>query len=220
MIGAKRLSPKPTPSRYPIVTQYRILRNDRCINCGTCIEACIYDCHVRSEQDARILADPKDNCCRNCFACIKRCPREALSMHLSEEFQALGDETYGPERIRCILEQAEQGKIPVSGALIVTTPQDIALLDARKGLKMFEKVEVPVLGVVENMSLHICSKCGHEEHIFGEGGAKRLAQESGVEVLGHLPLDIHIREQTDGGEPTQITPIMEKHDLSGMWWTR
>jgi glutamate synthase domain-containing protein 2/NAD-dependent dihydropyrimidine dehydrogenase PreA subunit len=116
MNGAKRLSPKPTPSRYPIVTPYRILRGDRCINCGTCIEACIYDCHVRSEQDPRILADPKDNCCRNCFACIKRCPREALSMHVSEEFQALGDTTYRPERIRCILEQAEQGKIPVSGA--------------------------------------------------------------------------------------------------------
>lgn len=95
-------------------------------------------------------------------------------------------------------------KIPVSGAVIVTTPQDIALLDARKGLKMFEKVEVPVLGVVENMSLHICSKCGHEEHVFGEGGAKRLAEESGVEVLGQLPLDILIREQTDGGEPTVV----------------
>ncbi|MEN8128736.1 MAG: iron-sulfur cluster carrier protein ApbC [Pseudomonadota bacterium] len=95
-------------------------------------------------------------------------------------------------------------KIPVSGAVIVTTPQDIALLDARKGLKMFEKVEVPVLGVVENMSLHICSKCGHEEHIFGEGGAARLAEESGVEVLGYLPLDIRIREQTDGGEPTVV----------------
>jgi len=95
-------------------------------------------------------------------------------------------------------------KIPVSGAIIVTTPQDIALLDARKGLKMFEKVEVPVLGVVENMSLHICSQCGHEEHIFGEGGAVKLAKESGVEVLGHLPLDIQIRKQTDGGEPTVV----------------
>ncbi len=116
MSGTKRLSPKPTPSRYPIVKPYRILRSDRCINCGTCIEACIYDCHCRSEEDARILADPLDNCCRNCFACIKRCPREALSMHLNEEFEALGDGTYTPERIRCILEQAEQGKIPVSGA--------------------------------------------------------------------------------------------------------
>jgi ATP-binding protein involved in chromosome partitioning len=86
----------------------------------------------------------------------------------------------------------------------VTTPQDIALLDARKGLKMFEKVEVPVLGIVENMSLHICSQCGHEEHIFGEGGANRLAEESGVDVLGQLPLDIRIREQADGGEPTVV----------------
>ena len=95
-------------------------------------------------------------------------------------------------------------KIPVSGAIIVTTPQDIALLDARKGLKMFEKVEVPVLGVVENMSIHICSNCGHEEPIFGEGGAKRLADESSVELLGQLPLDIRIREQSDGGEPTVV----------------
>ncbi len=93
-------------------------------------------------------------------------------------------------------------KIPVSGAIIVTTPQDIALLDARKGLKMFEKVEVPVLGVVENMSIHICSECGHEEPIFGEGGGQRMADESGVEVLGALPLDINIREQVDSGNPT------------------
>ena len=93
-------------------------------------------------------------------------------------------------------------KIPVSGAIIVTTPQDIALLDARKGLKMFEKVEVPVLGIVENMSIHICSECGHEEPIFGEGGGERMAEESGVEVLGALPLDINIRQQADGGNPT------------------
>ena len=93
-------------------------------------------------------------------------------------------------------------KIPVSGAIIVTTPQDIALLDARKGLKMFEKVEVPVLGVVENMSIHICSKCGHEEPIFGAGGGQRMADESGVEVLGVLPLDIKIREQADSGNPS------------------
>ncbi len=93
-------------------------------------------------------------------------------------------------------------KIPVSGAVIVTTPQDIALLDARKGLKMFEKVEVPVLGVVENMSIHICSECGHEEPIFGEGGGKRMAEESSVEMLGALPLDMSIREQVDGGNPT------------------
>lgn len=93
-------------------------------------------------------------------------------------------------------------KIPVSGAIIVTTPQDIALLDARKGLKMFEKVEVPVLGVVENMSIHICSQCNHEEPIFGEGGGKRMAEESSVDLLGALPLDISIREQVDGGNPT------------------
>ena len=93
-------------------------------------------------------------------------------------------------------------KIPVSGAVIVTTPQDIALLDARKGLKMFEKVEVPVLGVVENMSIHICSKCNHEEPIFGTGGGVKMAAENNVDLLGQLPLDIHIREQADGGEPT------------------
>ena len=93
-------------------------------------------------------------------------------------------------------------KIPVSGAIIVTTPQDIALLDARKGLKMFEKVEVPVLGVVENMSIHICSECGHEEPIFGSGGGEKMASEYEVDLLGQLPLDIHIREQADGGDPT------------------
>jgi len=95
-------------------------------------------------------------------------------------------------------------KIPVSGAVIVTTPQDIALLDARKGLKMFEKVNVPVLGVVENMSTYICSQCGHEEHIFGHGGGERLAAQYGVEYLGALPLDIKIREQADGGRPSVI----------------
>jgi ATP-binding protein involved in chromosome partitioning len=95
-------------------------------------------------------------------------------------------------------------KIPVSGAVIVTTPQDIALLDARKGLKMFEKVEVPVLGIVENMSLHICSNCGHEERIFGEGGGQRMADDYKVEFLGALPLDIHIREQADSGKPTVV----------------
>ncbi|NOR14918.1 MAG: hypothetical protein GQ544_04375, partial [Candidatus Aminicenantes bacterium] len=112
----KLLSPHPTPSRYPILTPYRILRNDLCINCGTCIEACIYDCHLRSEEDPRILADPKENCCRNCFACINRCPRNALSMQISEEFLKLGDSTYSPECIQSIQEQAETGKIPVSGA--------------------------------------------------------------------------------------------------------
>ena len=95
-------------------------------------------------------------------------------------------------------------KIPVSGAIIVTTPQDIALLDARKGLKMFRKVEVPVLGVVENMSLHICSQCGHEEPIFGAGGGESLAQENDVELLGQLPLDRRIREETDSGKPTVV----------------
>ena len=95
-------------------------------------------------------------------------------------------------------------KIPVSGAVIVTTPQDIALLDARKGLKMFEKVEVPVLGIVENMSIHVCSNCGHAEHIFGQGGGERMAKDYGVEFLGALPLDIRIREQADGGMPTVV----------------
>lgn len=93
-------------------------------------------------------------------------------------------------------------KIPVSGAVIVTTPQDIALLDARKGLKMFEKVKVPVLGVVENMSIHTCSKCGHQEHIFGAGGGERMSQDHGVAFLGSLPLTLSIREDADGGEPT------------------
>ena len=95
-------------------------------------------------------------------------------------------------------------KVPVSGAIIVTTPQDIALLDARKGLKMFQKVEVPMLGIVENMSIHICSSCGHEEHIFGEGGGGRMAEQYGVDFLGALPLDIRIREETDGGKPTVV----------------
>lgn len=95
-------------------------------------------------------------------------------------------------------------KIPVSGAVIVTTPQDIALLDARKGLKMFEKVEVPVLGVVENMSIHICSQCGHAEHIFGEGGGQRMADESDVDFLGALPLDYTICLQADEGKPTVV----------------
>jgi ATP-binding protein involved in chromosome partitioning len=93
-------------------------------------------------------------------------------------------------------------RVPVSGAVIVTTPQDIALLDARKGLKMFQKVDVPVLGVVENMSTHVCSHCGHEEHIFGAGGGKRMAEQYGVDLLAELPLDIRIREQADGGKPT------------------
>lgn len=96
-------------------------------------------------------------------------------------------------------------KVPVSGAVIVTTPQDIALLDARKGFKMFEKVEVPILGIVENMSTHICSNCNHEEHIFGQGGGERMAEEYGVNFLGALPLDIRIREETDTGKPTVVS---------------
>jgi len=95
-------------------------------------------------------------------------------------------------------------KVPVTGAVIVTTPQDIALLDARKGLKMFEKVNVPVLGIVENMSTHVCSNCGHEEHIFGAGGGGRMAEQYKVDLLGSLPLDIRIREQADTGKPTVV----------------
>jgi ATP-binding protein involved in chromosome partitioning len=95
-------------------------------------------------------------------------------------------------------------KVPVTGAIIVTTPQDIALLDARKGLKMFEKVDIPVLGVIENMSTHICSKCGHEEHIFGEGGGQRMSEQNDVDFLGALPLDIRIRVETDSGKPTVV----------------
>jgi len=95
-------------------------------------------------------------------------------------------------------------QVPVSGAVIVTTPQDIALLDARKGLAMFRKVSVPVLGVIENMSTHVCSACGHEEPIFGAGGGEQMASDFDVPLLGQLPLDIRIREQTDSGNPTVI----------------
>jgi ATP-binding protein involved in chromosome partitioning len=95
-------------------------------------------------------------------------------------------------------------KVPVTGAVIVTTPQDIALLDARKGLKMFEKVDIPVLGVIENMSTHICSKCGHEEHIFGTGGGQRMSEQNDVDFLGALPLDMRIRVETDSGKPTVV----------------
>lgn len=96
-------------------------------------------------------------------------------------------------------------KVPVSGAVIITTPQDISLLDARKGLRMFEKVNVPVLGIVENMSIHVCANCGHEQHIFGEGGGERMAAQYGVDLLGSLPLDITIREQVDSGRPSVIS---------------
>lgn len=96
-------------------------------------------------------------------------------------------------------------KIPVSGAVIVTTPQDLALLDARRAVEMFRKVNVPVLGVIENMSTHICSNCGHEEPIFGEGGGEHLADEYQVELIGRVPLNKHIREQTDSGQPPVVT---------------
>src|SRR5688572_13986103 len=96
-------------------------------------------------------------------------------------------------------------RVPVTGAVIVTTPQDIALIDARKGLKMFEKVGVPILGIVENMALHTCSNCGHEEHIFGAGGGERMGKDYNVELLGALPLDIGIRQQADSGKPTVVS---------------
>ena len=95
-------------------------------------------------------------------------------------------------------------QVPVTGAVIVTTPQDIALMDARKGLKMFEKVGIKIVGIVENMSTHICSKCGHEEHIFGSGGGEKMCADYNTELLGSLPLDIRIREQTDSGKPTVV----------------
>lgn len=95
-------------------------------------------------------------------------------------------------------------KIPVTGAVIVTTPQDIALLDAKKAVEMFRKVNVPILGVIENMSTHICSNCGHEEHIFGDGGGERIARDYQTQLLGSLPLDIRIREDVDTGKPTVV----------------
>ena len=95
-------------------------------------------------------------------------------------------------------------KVPVTGAVIVTTPQDIALLDARKGLKMFEKVGVPIIGIVENMSTYICPSCGHEEHVFGSGGGQKMCSDYGVDFLGSLPLNLSIREQSDAGCPTVV----------------
>ncbi len=95
-------------------------------------------------------------------------------------------------------------KVPVTGAVIVTTPQDIALIDARKGLKMFDKVGIPILGLVENMSIHICSKCGNEEHIFGHGGGELMCKDYDVEFLGALPLELAIREMADAGKPTVV----------------
>ncbi|EQD73557.1 cobyrinic acid ac-diamide synthase, partial [mine drainage metagenome] len=103
-------------------------------------------------------------------------------------------------------------RVPVSGAVIVTTPQDIALLDAMRALKMFQKVSVPVLGIVENMATHVCSQCGHEEHIFGAGGGERMAREYQLPLLGALPLDIRIREQMDAGVPTVVA--MPESDLT------
>jgi ATP-binding protein involved in chromosome partitioning len=96
-------------------------------------------------------------------------------------------------------------KVPVTGTVIVTTPQDIALIDARKGLKMFEKVGIPLLGVVENMSFHVCPKCGHESHIFGSGGAEKMCKDYGTELLGQLPLEESIRVQADSGKPTVVS---------------
>ena len=95
-------------------------------------------------------------------------------------------------------------RVPLAGAVIVTTPQDIALIDAIKGVKMFEKVGVPLLGVVENMAVHVCSQCGHAEHIFGEGGGKKMADDYKMDYLGALPLDINIRVDADGGQPTVV----------------
>jgi ATP-binding protein involved in chromosome partitioning len=95
-------------------------------------------------------------------------------------------------------------QVPVTGAVIVTTPQDIALMDAKKGLKMFEKVGIPILGIVENMAVHICSNCGHAEHIFGAEGGRKMAEQYGVDYLGSLPRDIRIREQADAGRPTVV----------------
>ena len=96
-------------------------------------------------------------------------------------------------------------KVPLTGAIIVTTPQDIALLDARTGLKMFEKVGLPILGVVENMAVHVCTNCGHAEHIFGADGGKKMSAEYGVSYLGALPLSLGIREQADAGRPTVVS---------------
>ncbi len=108
-------------------------------------------------------------------------------------------------------------RVPVTGAVIVTTPQDIALIDAKKGLKMFEKVGVPILGIVENMAVHICSNCGHAEHIFGADGGKRMAAEYGIDYLGGLPLALSIREQADAGRPTVISE--PSGEIAGLYKT-
>jgi ATP-binding protein involved in chromosome partitioning len=106
----------------------------------------------------------------------------------------------GPGDIQLTLSQ----RVPMTGAVVVTTPQDIALLDAKKGIKMFEKVGVPILGIVENMAVHVCSNCGHIEHIFGADGGKKMAAEYGMDYLGALPLAMSIREQADSGRPTVV----------------
>lgn len=106
-------------------------------------------------------------------------------------------------------------RVPMTGAVIVTTPQDIALLDAKKGIKMFDKVGVPILGIVENMAVHVCSQCGHAEHIFGEGGGRRMAAEYAMDYLGALPLDIRIREQADSGKPTVVAD--PDGDIAGIY---
>jgi ATP-binding protein involved in chromosome partitioning len=106
-------------------------------------------------------------------------------------------------------------RVPMTGAVIVTTPQDIALLDAKKGIKMFEKVGVPILGIVENMAVHICTKCGHTEHIFGEDGGKKMAAEYNMDYLGALPLDMQIRLQADNGRPTVVSD--PEGDVAGIY---
>ena len=95
-------------------------------------------------------------------------------------------------------------KVPVTGSVVITTPQDLALIDAKKGIEMFRKVDIPVLGVIENMAVHICSNCGHSEHLFGEGGGSRMAESYSTDLLGSLPLSMMIREQADGGKPTVV----------------
>ncbi len=106
-------------------------------------------------------------------------------------------------------------RVPMTGAVIVTTPQDIALLDAKKGIKMFEKVGVPILGIVENMAVHVCSNCGHVEHIFGADGGKKMAAEYGMDYLGALPLNMQIRLQADSGKPTVVAD--PDGDIAGIY---
>ncbi|MGA0007873.1 MAG: iron-sulfur cluster carrier protein ApbC, partial [Burkholderiaceae bacterium] len=106
-------------------------------------------------------------------------------------------------------------RVPITGAVIVTTPQEVALMDARKGLRMFEKVSVPVLGVIENMALHTCTNCGHVEHIFGSGGAQTMATDFKVPLLGSLPLDMRIRRDADDGRPTLVSD--PDGEVSGMY---